>query len=102
MTRELILIPHAHLRIAGMAPIDPGYPKDYTAAEMRRWADDLHHLYRTHTEELAAWQTTPLEGLSEDQRRIVAVHRRLFGDPTDGIKGSLRGAGVVELESGRH
>lgn len=102
MPRALVLVPQAGARLAGAAPIGPDYPRSYTPAEMRGWADDLARLYQTSSRELSEWRALPPSRLSREQRGVLAAQDGYFGDAGRAIKGSLRGDGRVDLDGGRH
>lgn len=102
MARRLILIDEPRRVLDGATPIEPGYPRDYTADDMRAWAADLERYYRTPAEDLARWHAAPRESLTPDQQRVVRTFAQFFEAPDRGIKGSLRDDGTVELIGGRH
>jgi hypothetical protein len=102
MPRELILVTDPRSRLDGSTLIEPGYPRDYTPAEMRTWAEDLERLYRTPPEEVERWRSLPPEALAPEQQRALTAHDKYFVEPDRGIKGSLREDGTVELAGGRH
>src|SRR5436305_5923995 len=90
MVRQLVLVPPSARLIRGAQPIGAGYPRDYTPAQMRAWADDLDRLYRARE-----------QGRALDPR-APAVSDKLLKDPDRGIKGALLPDGTVDLRGGRH
>jgi hypothetical protein len=102
MPRQLIRVPFPRDRLVDAQFIEPTYPKDFTPAQMREWADDLERLNRTPPAELERWHAAPPEQLSPEQQRALKAHRTYFGDAEERIKGVLRDDGTVELENGRH
>lgn len=100
MARRLILLDPS--RLDGVTPIEPGYPRDYTAQDMRTWAADLERYFRTPAADLARWRAAPPETLAPEQRGVVRAYDAYFVAPERGIKGSLREDGKVELDGGRH
>lgn len=102
MPKALVLIPRADSVLSGAEHIRPGYPKSYTATDMRSWAADLDRLYQTPADDLARWRSTPTNQLTRQQRGVVDAYDHYFLDPSDGIKGDLRDDGRVELWGGRH
>lgn len=100
MPRQLIRVPLS--RLDGATPIGPGYPKCWTPEQMRGWADDLDRLNRTTPEELERWRRVEPETLSPEQRRLLEVHAKYYGDTVDRLKGSLREDGTVGLDNGGH
>lgn len=102
MARRLILIDEPRRLLEGATPIEPGYPRDYTADEMRGWAADLQRYYRTPAEDLSRWCAAPRDSLAPEQQRVVRVYETLFVEPDRGIKGALREDGKVELYGGTH
>lgn len=89
-------------RLSGLAPIEPGYPKPYSARDMRGWAGDLQRVYRLSPAERERLQATPPERLTPDERRLRQADQRYLRDFSDGVKGHLGRDGRVELEGGRH
>jgi hypothetical protein len=111
VARALLLIPPSRQLFVDAEPIEPGYPRQYTPAEMRAWSDDLARLYRTVEQDrtlppsqrrLDAWLATPPDRLPADARGALAARDHLLSEPDRGIKGSLRADGRVELRGGRH
>lgn len=51
-------------RLNGLAPIEPGYPKLYSARDMGGWASDLQRVYRLSPAEQERLQATPPERLT--------------------------------------
>jgi hypothetical protein len=101
MATRLIWIPSPRQHLTGGLKIEPGYPRDYTVAQMRQWAHDAELLEATSPKNLEEWAATPPEKLSANQRRVVESHR-VLNDPGQGIVGDLREDGVVEVGAGRH
>jgi hypothetical protein len=89
-------------RLSGLTPIQPGYPKPYSASEMRGWAGDLRRVYRLSPDELERLRRTPAQMLTPDQQRLQRADQRFLRDSSDGVKGYLREDGRVELDGGRH
>lgn len=100
MARSLILVPA--FRMVGATAIDERYPRSYTPDDMRRWAADLHRALAVDPTELDAWRALSPDERSPEQAGAVQAHDRFLGDPADGIKGSLREDGRVDLDGGRH
>ncbi len=93
MAGRLILVPPSRTLMPDAEPIGPGYPRDYTPEDMRRWADDLAHLYRV----------AEADGrMPADDRRVVETRDKLMTEAHRGIKGSLRDDGTIDLTGGRH
>ncbi|MDX6720558.1 MAG: hypothetical protein QOJ63_2812 [Solirubrobacteraceae bacterium] len=102
MPRELILVTRSAERLTGATRIEPGYPRDYTADDMRMWADDMGRLNRVSPAELRDLRASRPDQLSSEQQRMLAVHDRCMTNAQDGIKGSLGRDGRIELDGGRH
>ena len=102
LPRELIHVTRSASRLTGQTRIQPGYPKDYSAEQMRMWADDMDRLNRTSPVELSRLQALPPDQRSAEQQRMLVVHDTYLTDNTYAIKGSLRPDGKVELDGGRH
>lgn len=102
MPRELIHVTRSASRLTDTTTIEPGYPKPYSAEEMRTWADDLDRLHKTSAADLERWQSMPAEQLAAEQRRTLAVRDNLMTDHERGICGSLGPDGRIELDKGRH
>lgn len=102
MARRLIVIPRPAWRLEGAERIGEGYPRDYTEADMRRWAADVGRLHATPPEEVERLRSLPRERLSPGERGVVRAYESYFTEPSRGIKGSLRDDGIVELDGGSH
>src|SRR4051794_26313535 len=111
MPRELILVPPSRQLLPDAAPINGAYPRDYTPADMRAWAQDLDHLLRAMEadrtapppqRQLERWLATDRAQLPPDAQRAVANYGKLMAEPDRGIKGDLREDGSIELTGGRH
>ena len=102
MPRELIHVTRSASRLTGQTRLEPGYPKDYTAEQMRMWADDMDRLNRTSPAELSRLQALAPDQRSPEEQRMLVVHDTYLTDNTYAIKGSLRPDGKVELDGGRH
>ena len=106
MNRVLICVPTGppdrEQLLEGAVPLDAGYPKSFVAADFRSWAQDVDRIH-------ALMASDPTGQRLEQALRVDPSLRhtcsRLFGDPTDGIKGELNSAGGqqrVMLDGGRH
>jgi hypothetical protein len=110
MPRQLIMIP-PDVRLAGARPVAPGYPKPYTAQQMRGWSNDAALLRQIEEEDrgqppqqrrLHRWLASPPERLDPTARRLVEAHRKLIEDDAHGIRGDLLPDGTIDLEDGKH
>jgi hypothetical protein len=102
LARALVLIPNPDRLLIGATQIGDGYPRSYTPEQMRTWARDLEHLFRTSRAERDALLRGTREDLSPDAAALRAVYENYFLEPDRGIKGELQADGRVELFGGRH
>jgi hypothetical protein len=109
--RELILVPPAVVRIEESTPIGPGYPKEYTAREMREWAEASERLEQVLEQDrvrsaarkrLSGWLADPVTQLTPEQQRLVASYQQLYVDRAKGISGTLNDRGRLVLDAGKH
>ncbi len=102
MPRQLIPITRARARLVGDTRIEPGYSKDFSAAQMRGWAADLDRLQRLPPAEVDRLRATPPDRLIPEEQRLRVAYDKFLAEPDRGIKGTLRDDGTVELQGGRH
>lgn len=101
----LILIPtgpRGDQVVTGARPVGPGYPRPYRPEDFRAWAAELDSIHDSLAADPSGGLTRRL--LDEDPA-LRHTYQRLFGDPSDGIKGDLVHEGGdfrVDLSNGRH
>lgn len=110
MPRVLVLVPPSPPLLRGATPIEPGYPRSYTAGDMRAIASDLDEIYRAHEEDCRH----PIGSHRMDRitrrdppvtprdKELANTYDKFFRDPATGVRGSLGADGRVELDAGRH
>jgi hypothetical protein len=102
-----VLLPMSPLGLEGATPIDSGYPKQYSPAEMRSWMLDVDRVHRAAALDsarpvpswrLEQWNRRPA---TADQRQLGTVYRRLFSPTPEAIHADLLPDGPLELQNGR-
>jgi hypothetical protein len=93
--------------LEGAIPIDSGYPKQYSPAEMRNWMLDVDGVHRAAALDsarpvprwrLEQWSREPS---TAEQRQLGAAYRKLFTPTPEAIHADLLPNGHLELQNGR-